>query len=86
MLSEVLEALKPQDGEIIVDGTFGAGGYARAILDSADCKVIAIDRDEEAFALGGALAKSYPGRLIAVLGRYAEMETIAARPAPCVAG
>jgi 16S rRNA (cytosine1402-N4)-methyltransferase len=78
MLSEVLDALKPQDGEIIVDGTFGAGGYARAILDSADCKVIAIDRDEQAFALGGALAKSYPGRLIAVLGRYAEMETIAA--------
>jgi 16S rRNA (cytosine1402-N4)-methyltransferase len=77
MLSEVLDALKPQDGDIIVDGTFGAGGYARAILDTANCRVIAIDRDEEAFALGGALAKSYPGRLIAVLGRYAEMETIA---------
>jgi len=77
MLSEVLDALKPQDGDIIIDGTFGAGGYARAILDTANCRIVAIDRDEESFALGGALAKSYPGRLIAVLGRYSEMETIA---------
>lgn len=77
MLSEVLAALKPADGEVIVDGTFGAGGYAKAILEAADTKVIAIDRDAEAFALGGELAGSYPGRLIAVLGRYSEMETLA---------
>jgi len=78
MLSEVLAALKPADGDIIIDGTFGAGGYARAILDAADCKLIAIDRDAEAFRLGGALAEAHPGRLMAVLGRYSEMETIAA--------
>ncbi|HUU67196.1 MAG TPA: 16S rRNA (cytosine(1402)-N(4))-methyltransferase RsmH [Methyloceanibacter sp.] len=78
MLSEVLAALQPKDGDIIVDGTFGAGGYAKAILDAADCKLIAIDRDDEAFALGGALAKDYPGRLMAVLGRYSEIEAIAA--------
>jgi 16S rRNA (cytosine1402-N4)-methyltransferase len=78
MLSEVLAALEPRDGEIIVDGTFGAGGYAEAILKSADCKIIAIDRDPEAFRLSGALAEKYPGRLIAVLGRYSEMQAIAA--------
>ena len=33
MLSEVLAQLDPKDGEIIVDGTFGAGGYSKAILD-----------------------------------------------------
>ena len=33
MLSEVLDALEPKDGEIIVDGTFGAGGYSEAILE-----------------------------------------------------
>ena len=77
MLSEVLAALEPTDGEIIVDGTFGAGGYAQAILDAADCKVIAIDRDAQAFAIGGELADAYPGRLIAILGRYSEMETLA---------
>ncbi|MEZ5828292.1 MAG: 16S rRNA (cytosine(1402)-N(4))-methyltransferase RsmH [Hyphomicrobiales bacterium] len=78
MLSEVLDALKPSDGDVIVDGTFGAGGYARGILEAADCKLIAIDRDAEAFALSGALAEEFPGRLIAMLGRYSEMETLAA--------
>jgi 16S rRNA (cytosine1402-N4)-methyltransferase len=78
MLEEVLAALQPKDGDIVVDGTFGAGGYTKAILDAADCKVIAIDRDAEAFRLGGQLAEAYPGRLIAMLGRYAEMEALAA--------
>ena len=77
MLSEVLAALQPKDGDIIVDGTFGAGGYAKAILDAADCKLIAIDRDAEAFRLAGELAAQVPGRLIAMLGRYSEMEAIA---------
>jgi 16S rRNA (cytosine1402-N4)-methyltransferase len=78
MLSDVLAALEPKDGEIIVDGTFGAGGYSEAILNRADCKIIAIDRDPEAFRLSGQLAERYPGRLMAVLGRYSEMEQIAA--------
>jgi 16S rRNA (cytosine1402-N4)-methyltransferase len=77
MLSEVLGALQPKDGDIVVDGTFGAGGYAKAILDTANCRVIAIDRDAEAFALAGALAEDFPGRLIAMLGRYSEMEALA---------
>ena len=78
MLDEVLAALQPKDGDIVVDGTFGAGGYTKAILDAAECKVIAIDRDAEAFRIGGRLAGGYPGRLIAVLGRYSEMEALAA--------
>jgi 16S rRNA (cytosine1402-N4)-methyltransferase len=78
MLSEVLQSLEPKDGEVIVDGTFGAGGYSEAILNQADCKIIAIDRDPEAFRLSGKLAEKYPGRLMAVLGRYSEMEGIAA--------
>jgi 16S rRNA (cytosine1402-N4)-methyltransferase len=78
MLSEVLAALEPKDGDIVVDGTFGAGGHSEAILKAADCKIIAIDRDPEAFRLSGALAEKYPGRLMAVLDRYSEMEKIAA--------
>ena len=77
MLSEVLAALQPKDGDIVVDGTFGAGGYTKAILDTANCRVIAIDRDAEAFELAGALAEDFPGRLIAMLGRYSEMEALA---------
>ena len=45
MLKEVLENLAIRDGEIYVDGTFGAGGYSSAILQQADCKLIAFDRD-----------------------------------------
>jgi 16S rRNA (cytosine1402-N4)-methyltransferase len=78
MLSEVLAALEPKDGQVVIDGTFGAGGYSQALLEAADCKIIAIDRDPEAFRLSGKLAERYPGRLMAVLGRYSEMDAIAA--------
>ena len=45
MLNEVLQALAPKDGEIYVDATFGNGGYSEAILKAANCRVIALDRD-----------------------------------------
>lgn len=45
LLDEVIETLKPQDGETYIDATFGAGGYTQRILDSAKCKVIGIDQD-----------------------------------------
>ena len=41
MLKEVLQYLKSQDNKTYVDATFGNGGYTCAILDSANCKVIA---------------------------------------------
>ena len=47
-----------RDGGIYIDGTFGAGGYTRAILDAADCKVIGIDRDPSAIARGADLVAS----------------------------
>ena len=50
MLNEVIAALAPRDGARYVDGTFGGGGYARAILEAADCTVLGIDRDPEAIA------------------------------------
>ena len=77
MLTEVLQALSPEAGDIVVDGTFGAGGYTKAILEAADCKVIAIDRDPESIAAGHALAGQYPERLALVLGRYGDMQEIA---------
>lgn len=46
MLKEVLKNLSPKDNETILDGTFGAGGYTKSILDSCNCNVIATDRDE----------------------------------------
>jgi 16S rRNA (cytosine1402-N4)-methyltransferase len=78
MLREVLEALAPRDGGIYVDGTFGAGGAAKALLDAADCRVWGIDRDPEALAGGAALVERYAGRLTLVEGRFGEMDRLMA--------
>jgi 16S rRNA (cytosine1402-N4)-methyltransferase len=79
MLSEVIEALDPRDGKHFIDGTFGAGGYSRGLLEAARCNVLAIDRDPGAAQFAQALEERFPGRLKFVLGRYAEMREIAER-------
>ncbi|WP_442680286.1 16S rRNA (cytosine(1402)-N(4))-methyltransferase RsmH [Sphingomonas sp. ASY06-1R] len=62
LLDEVMAGLNPQPGETHVDGTFGAGGYSRALLD-AGVRVIAFDRDPDAVAEGQALVADSDGRL-----------------------
>jgi 16S rRNA (cytosine1402-N4)-methyltransferase len=79
MLAEVLAALAPRDGGIYVDGTFGAGGYSRAMLEAARCSVYAIDRDPAAIAGGASLIAAFPGRLTLIEGRFADMEALLAR-------
>lgn len=74
MLDEVVAALAPRDGEVFVDGTFGAGGYARALLAAADCRVFAIDRDPQAIARGAAMVEEFGGRLTLIEGRFSRME------------
>ncbi|MFN4283316.1 MAG: 16S rRNA (cytosine(1402)-N(4))-methyltransferase RsmH [Alphaproteobacteria bacterium] len=78
LLTEVLAALAPKDGEVFVDGTFGAGGYSRALLDACDCKVYGIDRDPSAIAAGQALAARYGARLTLLPGRFGDMEQLLA--------
>ena len=73
MLAEVLAALRPRDGGLYLDGTFGGGGYARAILQAADCRLHAIDRDPDAIARGAALLAEFPARLSLHEGRFGEM-------------
>lgn len=76
LLREVLEALAPRDGEIMVDGTFGAGGYSRAILDSANCELYGIDRDPTAVATGKKLEAEYDGRFHMVEGCFGDMDRL----------
>lgn len=76
MLEEVLRAMKPQDGEVYVDGTYGGGGYARAILASAECTLVGIDRDETAIARANTFAATEP-RLVPVLGRFGALDELA---------
>lgn len=73
MLADVLEVLQPRDGGVYVDGTFGAGGYTRAILGSADCAVLAIDRDPSAILRGRDLQSKFAGRLTLIEGRFGDM-------------
>lgn len=73
LLNEVVESIAPKDGEVYVDGTFGAGGYTRAVLDAADCTVYAIDRDPDAIREGQKLVDAYKGRLHLLHGTFGEM-------------
>lgn len=73
MLTEVLNQLAPREGGVYLDGTFGGGGYAGAILAAASCTLWAIDRDPAAIVRGAALAARFPGRLHLIHGRFGEM-------------
>lgn len=73
-----MHALQPKDGGIYVDGTFGAGGYTRAILESSGCTVYAIDRDPEAYARAIAMAKDFSDRLIPLQGCFGDIESLLA--------
>ncbi len=73
MLREVLEALALHTGGTYLDGTFGGGGYAAAILAACSCTLWAIDRDPEAIARGAALAARFPGRLHLIEGRFGDI-------------
>lgn len=78
LLAEVLGSLTPRDGDILIDGTFGAGGYTAAILAAADTSVIAIDRDPTAIAAGAAMVSASTGRLTLVHDRFANLDAVAA--------
>lgn len=73
MLDEVIANLAPRDGGVYLDGTFGGGGYARAIMEHAGCTLWAIDRDPEAIERGASLVARFPGRLHLLHGQFADM-------------
>ena len=74
LLDEVIEALDPQPGDVVIDATFGAGGYTRALLDRG-ATVHAFDRDPDAIALGRTWRETEdnPPRLILHPHRFSEM-------------
>ena len=76
LLAEVLEHLNVTPGGRYVDGTFGAGGYTRAILARGG-NVLAIDRDRTAIEGGAALAEEAGDRLKLVEGRFSDLDALA---------
>lgn len=73
MLTDVLDALQPKAHETYIDGTFGAGGYTRAILKAADCRVVAFDRDPTAIAAGQDIVRAFAPRLSLVHRPFGSM-------------
>ncbi len=78
MLREVLEQMAPRQGGVYLDGTFGGGGYAAAILETPGCTLWGIDRDPDAIARGAALAERFPDRLHLIQGQFGDMMVLLA--------
>lgn len=79
LLRPLLEAVSPVHG-FWVDGTFGAGGYARGLLEAGAERVIGIDRDPTAFDLAAPWAAGYGARLRLVEGTFSDLDRIAGAP------
>lgn len=76
LLNEMLAALSPQEGAVYVDATFGSGGYSQAILNGADCHVVALDRDPAAIARGNIMEKEFPGRFQILQGTFSQLKNL----------
>lgn len=75
LLDEVIAALAVHSGDTVVDGTFGAGGYTRAILAAGAAQVVGFDRDPDAIAAAGGIADD---RLTLVNDRFSQMDRVLA--------
>lgn len=76
MLPEVLEYLAPRDGGVYVDATFGNGGYSEAILNQAQCKVIALDRDPSVLPRIAEMKNTYGERFEFRAGQFGDFAAL----------
>lgn len=77
LLNEVITAMQPVDGGVYLDGTLGAGGYSEAILNAADCRLVAIDRDKTVFAAVRERLKDAAERVTFIHGQFGDVEDLA---------
>jgi 16S rRNA (cytosine1402-N4)-methyltransferase len=78
LLGPFLRALAGRPGALDgtwIDGTLGAGGYTRALLDAGAARVVAIDRDPQAIALSQGWAPAHGDRLTIVQDRFGTLDT-----------
>jgi 16S rRNA (cytosine1402-N4)-methyltransferase len=76
LVSDVIAALAMHGGETVVDGTFGAGGYTRAMLSAGAGRVIGFDRDPDAIEAGRSLVPD--PRLMLIQDRFSQMDRVLA--------
>ena len=73
---ETVSYLNPKDGGVYVDATFGAGGHSRALLESADCRVIALDRDPHVMRHVDILKDTYGKRFEFIQGCFGQLDEL----------
>ena len=73
LLRPLLAAVAPVRG-VWLDGTFGAGGYSRALLEAGAEKVIGVDRDPLAFEMAASWAGNWGARLELVQGVFSRLD------------
>lgn len=78
LLREVVQHMDMQERKIIVDGTFGAGGHTRALLENSDAVVVSIDRDSFTQPYVEMIQQEFGDRFIFVPGRFGDMEHLLA--------
>lgn len=83
LLGEVLDALAPLAGQHVVDGTFGAGGYSRALLQ-AGARVTALDRDPNVAVFAQQLGEDFPDSFAFLAGRFSQMDALVRPPVDAV--
>lgn len=76
LLTAILEQVAPVRGKWL-DGTFGAGGYTRGLLDNGAERVLAVDRDPEVFVRARDWAGDYGERLVLIQGEFARLDELA---------
>ncbi len=76
MVNEVVSFLEPQSEKIYLDCTFGQGGYSKKILDSANCNVLAIDRDLKSKEYAKDLLQKYKKRFIFCNGKFSDLYSL----------
>ncbi len=76
LLNESIDLLNVVDGGIYVDGTLGGGGHSEAILKRANCKLIGIDRDDDALKAAGERLKPYGDRVTLVKSNFADVTNV----------
>ena len=81
LLRPLLTEVAPVAG-LWLDGTFGAGGYTRGLLDAGAARVIGVDRDPLVFRMAASWAPAYGDRLVLQPGNFAELDQLAAEAAP----
>ena len=79
LLSETVELLKPQAGEMFVDATLGLGGHTEAILSAADSlNVVGIDQDREAIEFAKDRLKKFGSRIRIFQANFSEIKRVLA--------